>query len=105
MNILIVEDDDKKRGSVLSYLHQEFDGLKIDEGYSVESGVQKAVDNQYDLIINELIETYVGFFACSIICFMSAIMSVLLLNCICFISKLVLKFIEFCLLFCLHQYK
>ncbi|MBE6292192.1 MAG: response regulator [Bacteroidales bacterium] len=54
MNILIVEDDDKKRGSVLSYLHQEFDGLKIDEGYSVESGVQKAVDNQYDLIILDM---------------------------------------------------
>jgi DNA-binding NarL/FixJ family response regulator len=54
MNILIVEDDDKKRGSVLSYLYQEFDGLKIDEGYSVESGVQKAVDNQYDLIILDM---------------------------------------------------
>ena len=54
MNILIVEDDDKKRGGVLSYLHQEFDGLNIDEGYSVESGVQKAVDNQYDLIILDM---------------------------------------------------
>ncbi len=54
MNILLVEDDDKKRGSVLSYLHQEFSNLKIDEGYSVESGVQKAIDNQYDLIILDM---------------------------------------------------
>lgn len=54
MKLLLVEDDDKKRNGVLSYLRSQFDNVEIDEGLSVESGVQLGVDNSYDLIILDM---------------------------------------------------
>lgn len=54
MKLLLIEDDDKKRNSVLSFINSEIPDNSVDEGFSVESGVQLAVDNPYDLIILDM---------------------------------------------------
>lgn len=54
MKVLLVEDDEHKRNNVDSCLRSIQHDIKVDYGYSVESGVQKAVDNKYDLLLLDM---------------------------------------------------
>lgn len=54
MKILLVEDDEHKMKDIIQYLNQIKRDVVIDKAYSVESGVQRAVDNQYDLILLDM---------------------------------------------------
>ena len=54
MKILLVEDDEHKMNDVVSYLKFCKPGIVIDIARSVESGVQSAVDYQYDLILLDM---------------------------------------------------
>jgi DNA-binding NarL/FixJ family response regulator len=54
MRILLVEDDEHKMKDIIQYLNQIKRDVVIDTAFSVESGVQKAVDNPYDLILLDM---------------------------------------------------
>ena len=54
MKILLVEDDEHKRNDVAGCLLSLKYDISVDYGYSVESGVQKAVDNNYDLLLLDM---------------------------------------------------
>jgi len=54
MRILLVEDDDHKMNDIISYIDTLKKGIVVETARSVESGVQSAVDNQYDLILLDM---------------------------------------------------
>lgn len=54
MKILFIEDDDNKRESICNFLRISFPSIVIDCGMSVESGVQLAVDNSYNLVLLDM---------------------------------------------------
>ena len=54
MKILLVEDDEHKMKDIIQFLESTKKGVVIDTAFSVESGVQKGVDAQYDLILLDM---------------------------------------------------
>ena len=54
MRILLVEDDEHKMNDIISYIDTLKKGIVVETARSVESGVQSAVDNQYDLILLDM---------------------------------------------------
>lgn len=54
MKILFIEDDKYKRESVIVFIKSLHPNTEIDTAASYESGVQKGVDNQYDLILLDM---------------------------------------------------
>lgn len=54
MKILLVEDDEHKRNDVSACLMSVDGDMTIEHGYSVASGVQMAVDCQYDLLLLDM---------------------------------------------------
>ncbi len=54
MRILLVEDDEHKMNDIISYIDTLKKGIIVETARSVESGVQSAVDNQYDLILLDM---------------------------------------------------
>ena len=54
MKILLVEDDEHKMKDIIHYLELIKKGVIIDTAFSVESGVQKALENLYDLILLDM---------------------------------------------------
>lgn len=54
MKILLVEDDKHKMNDIIAYLDTFKKKIEVDTACSVESGVQSAVDNTYDLILLDM---------------------------------------------------
>lgn len=54
MRVLLVEDDEHKRKDVSDVLRSFEEIMHLDQAYSVASGVQKAIDNSYDLILLDM---------------------------------------------------
>lgn len=54
MKILLVEDDEHKMNDIISYIDTLKKNIIIESARSVESGVQAAVDNQFDLILLDM---------------------------------------------------
>lgn len=54
MRILLVEDDEHKMNDIISYIDTLKKGIVVETARSVESGVQSAVDNQYNLILLDM---------------------------------------------------
>ena len=54
MRILLVEDDEHKMKDIIQYLEVILKGVIIETAHSIESGVQSAIDNQYDLILLDM---------------------------------------------------
>ena len=54
MKILLVEDDKHKMNDIIAYLDSIKKKIEVDTAYSVESGVQSAVDKVYDLILLDM---------------------------------------------------
>lgn len=54
MRILIVEDDDHKLNDIINIVKTVKNDMRIDTAYSVASGVQNAVDNEYDIILLDM---------------------------------------------------
>ena len=54
MNILLVEDDEHKMNDIISYIDTLKKSIIVETARSVESGVQAAVDKQYDLILLDM---------------------------------------------------
>lgn len=54
MKILLVEDDKHKMNDIIAYLDTYKKKIEVDAACSVESGVQSAVDNAYDLILLDM---------------------------------------------------
>lgn len=54
MKILLVEDDEHKMNDIISYIDTLKKNIIVESARSVESGVQAAVDNQFDLILLDM---------------------------------------------------
>lgn len=54
MKILLVEDDEHKMNDIISYIDTLKKNIIVETARSVESGVQAAVDNQFDLILLDM---------------------------------------------------
>lgn len=54
MRVLLVEDDEHKMRDIIQFLESTKKKIWIDTAHSVESGVQKAVDNAYDLLLLDM---------------------------------------------------
>ena len=54
MRILLVEDDEHKMNDIIAYLNTINNNIEVSTARSVESGVQSAVDNPYDLILLDM---------------------------------------------------
>ena len=54
MRILLVEDDKHKMNDIITYLGTIKNMVKVNTAGSVESGVQSAIDNTYDLILLDM---------------------------------------------------
>lgn len=54
MRLLLVEDDEHKMNDIISYIDTLKKGIVVETARSVESGVQSAVDNQYDMILLDM---------------------------------------------------
>lgn len=54
MKVLLVEDDEHKTNDIISYIESLNKKIEVAIARSVESGVQAAVDNQYDLILLDM---------------------------------------------------
>lgn len=54
MRILLVEDDEHKMNDIISYIEALKKNIIIETARSVESGVQAAVDKQYNLILLDM---------------------------------------------------
>lgn len=54
MRILLVEDDEHKMNDIIAFLDSIKKNIVISTARSVESGVQSAVDNPYDLILLDM---------------------------------------------------
>lgn len=54
MKILLVEDDDLKMKDIINIVKSISNSVTIDTAYSVASGVQLAVDNEYDIILLDM---------------------------------------------------
>ena len=54
MKILLVEDDKHKIDDIIGFIDTLKKGIVVDTARSVESGVQSAVDCQYDLILLDM---------------------------------------------------
>lgn len=54
MRILLVEDDKHKMNDIITYLETFKKKIEVETACSVESGVQSAVDNPYDLILLDM---------------------------------------------------
>ena len=54
MRILLVEDDKLKMNDIINYLKKKKKKIEVETACSVESGVQSAVDNTYDLILLDM---------------------------------------------------
>lgn len=54
MKILLIEDDKHKMNDIIAYLDTLKKKIEVDTACSVESGVQSAVDNTYDLILLDM---------------------------------------------------
>ena len=54
MRILLVEDDKHKMNDIITYLDTFKKKIDVETASSVESGVQSAVDNPYDLILLDM---------------------------------------------------
>lgn len=54
MRILLVEDDKHKMNDIITYLDTFKKKIEVETACSVESGVQSAVDNPYDLILLDM---------------------------------------------------
>lgn len=54
MRILLVEDDKLKMNDIINYLDTFKKKIEVETACSVESGVQSAVDNTYDLILLDM---------------------------------------------------
>lgn len=54
MKILLVEDDKHKIDDIIGFIDTLKKGIMVDTARSVESGVQSAVDSQYDLILLDM---------------------------------------------------
>ncbi|SEA55038.1 Response regulator receiver domain-containing protein [Xylanibacter ruminicola] len=54
MKILLVEDDEHKTNDIITYIESMNKMIDVSTARSVESGVQAAVDDQYDLILLDM---------------------------------------------------
>ena len=54
MKILLVEDDEHKMNDIISYIETLKKNIIVNVARSVESGVQAAVDNRYDLVLLDM---------------------------------------------------
>lgn len=54
MKLLLVEDDEHKMNDIISYIDTLNKEIVVVTARSVESGVQAAVDSQYDLILLDM---------------------------------------------------
>lgn len=54
MKILLVEDDDHKMHDIISIVKEIDTHVIVETAFSVASGVQKAVDNEYDLLLLDM---------------------------------------------------
>lgn len=54
MKLLLVEDDEHKMNNIISYIDTLNKEIVVVTARSVESGVQAAVDSQYDLILLDM---------------------------------------------------
>lgn len=54
MKLLLVEDDEHKMNDIISYINTLEKNIIVETARSVESGVQAAVDNRYDLVLLDM---------------------------------------------------
>ena len=54
MKILLVEDDEHKMNDIITYLKTTIKNVNVDTACSIASGVETAIDNQYDLILLDM---------------------------------------------------
>lgn len=54
MKLLLVEDDEHKMNDIISYIDTLEKNIIVETARSVESGVQAAVDNRYDLVLLDM---------------------------------------------------
>lgn len=54
MKVLLVEDDEHKMNDIIMNLKTTIKDVNIDTAYSIASGVETAIDNQYDLILLDM---------------------------------------------------
>ena len=54
MKILLVEDDEHKMNDIIMYLQSNIKNVSINTAYSIASGVEKAMDNQCDLVLLDM---------------------------------------------------
>ena len=54
MRILLVEDDDHKMNDIIDYIRTLNMTIEISTARSVESGVQSAIDNSYNLLLLDM---------------------------------------------------
>lgn len=54
MKILLVEDDEHKMNDIISYIDTLRKNIIVETARSVESGVQAAVDKQYNLVLLDM---------------------------------------------------
>lgn len=54
MKLLLVEDDEHKMNDIISYIDTLKKNIIVETARSVESGVQAAVDNRYDLVLLDM---------------------------------------------------
>ncbi|QRY56333.1 response regulator [Sphingobacterium siyangense] len=54
MNVLIVEDDEDKRGILLDFLNSNFPLFNVDEVRSYKSGLRALLSKYYDLLILDM---------------------------------------------------
>lgn len=54
MRILLVEDDDKKATSIISFLKQTYSDILVDKARSYMSGVDKAMSGTYQMLLLDM---------------------------------------------------
>ena len=54
MRILLVEDDDHKMNDIIGYIRTLNMTIEISTARSVESGVQSAIDNSFNLLLLDM---------------------------------------------------
>ncbi len=54
MKLLLVEDDEHKMNDIISFIDTLKKNIIVEIARSVESGVQAAVDNRYDLVLLDM---------------------------------------------------
>jgi CheY-like chemotaxis protein len=54
MTILFIEDDENKRDRILSFVSERFHKIQVDEAKSLQGGVKRLKQSEYELIILDM---------------------------------------------------